>query len=74
MKLKVNNNQPFQSVTDSISFYAADAVELSYSVDGFNYVSVDLSAVTYPDNIVVKCKEGTFFKIGNITDGLIVNN
>ena len=74
MTFYVTNNEAFQTVNDSISFYAAEAITLEYSVDGVNYVGVDLSTVTFPDNIVVACKEGTYFKISGITNKLLVNN
>ena len=73
MTFLVANNEPFQTVNDSISFYSQSPITLEYSVDGVNYVQVPIST-TFPDNIVVKCKEGTYFRLGGITGKILVNN
>lgn len=74
MTFYINNNEAFQTVTESISFYAASALTIEYSVDGINYVAVDLSSVTYPDNIIIATKSGTFFRISGFDGKLLVNN
>lgn len=70
----VNSGEPLQTVNDSISFYSAEPVTVEYSVDGINYVPVDLSSVTFPDNIVIACKQGTYFRISGFTGKKLVNN
>lgn len=75
MTLYINNNEAFQTVNESISLYAASALTIEYSVDGINYVPVNLSSVTsYPDNIVIACKSGTYFRISGISSPILVNN
>lgn len=74
MTFYIKNNEAFQTTNDSISLYADAALTIEYSVDGINYVPVDLSSVTFPDNIIIACKPGTYFRVSGINGNLLVNN
>lgn len=74
MTFFVDNNEAFQTTNDSISLYAASALTIEYSVDGINYISIDLSSVQFPDNIIIATKPGTYFRISGFTGKLLVNN
>lgn len=67
MKIKVTNNQAFQSLTNNLSFYAPQQATLMYSADGVHYTAYT-KPIPAGETAVVACKGGMYFKISGITE------
>lgn len=71
MKIEVSNNEPFQSLTHSVSFYVPTQATLMYSADGVNYTEYS-KPIPAGETAVVACKEGMYLKIIGITAPIVV--
>lgn len=71
MRKEVANNEPFQSLTCSVSFYAPSEATLMYSADGVNYTTYS-KPIPAGETAVIACKAGMFFKVSGLSAPIIV--